>query len=63
MDLEASSHATGAIRRRRVVKGAGQLLRLVLSGLSFRGTSAWAEAGGHASLSDVTLLKRMRRCG
>jgi hypothetical protein len=67
LDLEASSRATGAIRRRRVIKGAGQLLRLVLayvlSGLSFRGTTAWAEAGGHASLSDVALLKRMRRCG
>jgi len=67
LDLEASSRATGAIRRRRAVSGAGQLLRLVLgyvlSGLSFRGTAAWAEAGGHASLSDVALLKRMRRCG
>jgi hypothetical protein len=66
LDLEASSRATGAIRRRRAVTGAGQLLRLVLgyvlSGLSFRGTAAWAEAGGYGSLSDVALLKRMRRC-
>jgi hypothetical protein len=67
LDLESSSRTTGAIRRKRVVTSGGQLLRLVLayvlSGLSFRSTAAWAEAGAHASLSDVALLKRMRRCG
>ena len=67
LDLESSSRTTGAIRRKRVVTNGGQLLRLVLayvlSGLSFRSTAAWAEAGAHASLSDVALLKRMRRCG
>jgi hypothetical protein len=67
LDLEASSRATGAIRRKRVVTSGSQLLRLVLayvlSGLSFRSTAAWAEAGEHASFSDVALLKRMRRCG
>jgi hypothetical protein len=35
----------------------------VLSGLSLRGTVAWAEASGEASFSDVALLKRLRRCG
>jgi len=67
LDLESSSRMTGAIRRKRVVTSGGQLLRLVLayvlSGLSFRSTAAWAEAGEHASFSDVALLKRMRRCG
>src|SRR5208282_2389540 len=67
LDLESSSRTTGAIRRKRVVTNGAQLLRLVLayvlSGLSFRSTAAWAEAGEHASLSDVALLKRMRRCG
>ena len=67
LDLESSSRTTGAIRRKRVVTSGGQLLRLVLayvlSGLSFRSTAAWAEAGEHASFSDVALLKRMRRCG
>jgi hypothetical protein len=67
LDLEASCRAHGAIRRLRAIRSAGQLLRLilgyVLSGLSFRGTSAWADAGGHAALSDVALLKRMRQCG
>lgn len=67
LDLESSSRMTGAIRRKRVVTSGGQLLRLVLAyvlgGLSFRSTAAWAEAGEHASFSDVALLKRMRRCG
>ena len=39
------------------------MLAYVLSGLSFRSTAAWAEAGEHASFSDVALLNRMRRCG
>lgn len=67
VDLEDSARASGAIRRTRVIKTGAQLLRLVLayalSGLSLRATAAWAEAGGHASFSDVALLKRLRRCG
>jgi len=67
IDLSGSCRSSGALRRTRVIKTAEQLLRLVLayvlSGLSFRGTAAWAEAGGHASFSDVALLKRVRRCG
>ena len=66
VDLEESARAKGAIKRTRTIKTAEQLLRLVLayvlSGLSFRGTAAWAEATGHASLSDVALLKRLRGC-
>jgi hypothetical protein len=67
LDLETTCRSHGAIKRSRKIKTAAQLLRLilgyVLSSLSFRGTATWAEAGGHASLSDVALLKRMRRCG
>lgn len=67
VDFEASAREHGAIVRRRVVKTAAQLLRLVLayclSGFSLRTTAAWAEASGEASLSDVALLKRLRRCG
>jgi hypothetical protein len=67
LDLETTCRATGAIRRTREIKTAAQLLRLilayVLSGLSFRGTATWADAGGHATFSDVALLKRMRGCG
>lgn len=66
-DLEGSARAHGALVRRRVITTAGQLLRLVLayalSGFSLRTTAAWAEASGQASLSDVALLKRLRRCG
>jgi hypothetical protein len=67
VDLEASSRSSGAIQRSRVIRSASQLLRLILAyvlgGLSFRGTAAWAESAGQASMSDVALLKRARRCG
>jgi len=67
VDVEGSARAHKALLRRRVIKTAGQLLRLVLayvlSGLSLRGTVAWAEAAGQASFSDVALLKRLRGCG
>lgn len=66
-DLDASAREQGALRRVRVIRTGAQLLRLVLvyvlSGLSLRGTAAWAEASGEASLSDVALLKRLRGCG
>jgi Transposase DDE domain len=66
-DLEASAREQGALVRKRVIRTAAQLLRLVLayvlSGLSLRSTAAWAETAGQASLSDVALLKRLRRCG
>jgi len=67
VDLEKSARKHGAIVRKRVVKSAEQLLRLVLayvlSGFSLRSTAAWAAAAGEASFSDVALLKRLRRCG
>jgi len=67
VDVEASAREHGAIVRRRVVRTAAQLLRLVLayclSGFSLRTTAAWAEASGQASFSDVALLQRLRRCG
>ena len=67
VDLEHSARDHGVIMRRRVIKTAAQLLRLmlvyVLSGLSLRSTAAWAAAAGEASFSDVALLQRLRRCG
>jgi hypothetical protein len=67
IDIDASAREHGAIERKRTIRNGAQLLRLVLayavSGLSLRSTSAWAEATGAASLSDVALLKRLRKCG
>jgi hypothetical protein len=66
-ELDASALRTGALKRRRVVNSASTLLRLALAygfcGLSLRDTTAWAEASGFASLSDVALLKRLRHAG
>lgn len=66
-DFEQGAREHNAIVRRRVIRTAAQLLRVVLayalSGLSLRSTAAWAAAAGEASFSDVALLKRLRRCG
>jgi hypothetical protein len=63
--LEATARSCGAIQRRRAVRQASTLLRLALvygfCGFSLRQTAAWAEAAEIASLSDVALLKRLRR--
>jgi len=57
---------TGAFIRPRNVKDADSLLRLCLGygpgGQSLRSAAAWAEATGLASLSNVGLLKRLRKC-
>jgi hypothetical protein len=64
VDLEGSARELGAFRRRRGVADAGVLLRLALvyggTGLSLRGTVAWAGSAGIASMSDVALLYRLR---
>jgi len=65
VDLEATAREFGALVRKRAVKSASTLLRLVLAyavgGFSLRQTAAWAEAAEVASLSDVALLNRVRR--
>jgi hypothetical protein len=67
IDIDASAREHGTIKRMRAIRNGAQLLRLVLayalSGLSLRSTSAWAEATGAASLSDVALLQRLKGCG
>ena len=64
LDLGATARATGAFQRARGVPSAEALLRLALiygaTDLSLRGTAAWAEATGVASLSDVALLGRLK---
>ncbi len=64
--VERLARETGAFTRSRNVKDAESLLRLCLTygpgDKSLRVGAAWAEATGVASLSDVALLKRLRKC-
>lgn len=63
--LEKEARETGAFARSRAVKDAVSLLRLALAyclgSMGLRLTAAWAEAAGLASLSNVALLKRLRK--
>jgi hypothetical protein len=65
--VEASAREKGAFARARGVASAADLLRLVLGyclgGMGLRSTSAWAASVGLADLSNVALLKRLRKCG
>lgn len=65
-ELEASAIAAGALIRRREVRSADTLLRLAMMygfcGFSLRQTAAYAQTIGFASISDVALLKRLRKC-
>lgn len=60
-----AARETGALTRARGIKDADTLLRLILlhaaSGLSLRQAVARASAAGLAQISDVALLKRLRR--
>src|SRR5688572_11890962 len=64
VDLEATARDSRALTRRRGITTAETLLRLALAygfcGLSLRQVTAWVEATGVASLSNVALLKRLR---
>lgn len=65
--IEASARELGAFLRVRAVQSAADLLRLILAyclgGMGLRSTSAWAASVGLADLSNVALLKRLRKCG
>ena len=65
--VEASAREKGAFARARGVASAADLLRLILAyclgGMGLRSTSAWAASVGLADLSNVALLKRLRKCG
>jgi hypothetical protein len=65
--IEASAREKGAFLRSRAVACATDLLQLVLAyclgGMGLRSTSAWAASAGLADLSNVALLKRLRKCG
>ena len=63
--VEASAREMRAFLRGRAVKSAADLLRLILAyclgGMGLRTTSAWAASAGLADLSNVALLKRLRK--
>lgn len=65
-NLEETAREAGALSRKRNVKSAGDLLRLVfacsLCAKSLRETSTWAAISGLAKLSNVAVLKRLRHC-
>lgn len=62
--LEKSAKETGALVRKRNVRSASDLLRLIFAygfcGLSLRQTAAWAHVANVAEISNVALLKRLR---
>ena len=66
-DLSRSAWSQSALIRRRQVDSAPALLRLVLAyalcDWSLRTTAAASERMGMGRLSDVAVLKRLRRCG
>lgn len=66
-EIARSAVTAGALIRRREVRSADTLLRLAITygfcGFSLRQTAAYAQTIGFATISDVALLKRLRRCG
>jgi hypothetical protein len=64
IDLEASARASGALRRKRHVRSASDLLRLALAygpgGQSLRQTAAWAHLQRVAEFSNVALMYRLQ---
>ena len=63
---EAQAKASGSLRRCRGFANAGQLLRVMMihlvDGCSLRETAVRAAEGNLAQVSDVALLKALRRC-
>lgn len=64
IDLERTARETKAIQRKRGIRSAKDLLRLILfyasSNWSLRLVGAWALLNGIGYLSDVAILKRLR---
>jgi len=65
IDLDKTLRDLGGLQRRRRIGDAQTLLRLALAyclgGWSLRATAAWAQVQDLAHLSDVALLKRLRK--
>jgi hypothetical protein len=66
-EREQAAHRLGAFQRKRQIKDADTLLRLLFvyawGGLSLRNTVAWAALRGVANLSDMALLERFQKTG
>jgi hypothetical protein len=66
LDIESTARETCALVRRREVRRAADLLRLVLAyavcDWSLRLVGAWATLMGIAALSDVAVRKRLQNC-
>jgi DDE family transposase len=64
-DRDAAAHRLGALTRKRQIRDADALLRLLFvyawGGLSLRNTAAWAKHQQVATLSDVALLERFQK--
>ena len=66
-ELECWARTTGALCRKRGVKGAPQLLRVALCygfcNLSLEIAAAWAQLSGTGRMTSKAVLRRMRQCG
>jgi hypothetical protein len=66
VDLDATARADKALQRRRAIRSAEDLLRLILvyalGDWSLQLVGAWAASLGLASLSDVAVLHRLEGC-
>ncbi len=64
-DLDEMAYRTGGFERRRELRRPSDVLRLAFAyavcDLSLRGVAAWAATHGIAKVSDVAVLKRLRR--
>jgi hypothetical protein len=65
LDLDESAREHGALTRRRLVRDGATLLRLALAygpgAMSLRSAATWAAACDIAQISDVGLLKRLKK--
>lgn len=65
-EIERSAVSSGALVRRRGIKSADDLLRLAITysfgGYSLRQTALYGQTLGFSTISDVGVLKRLRRC-
>lgn len=66
VDLKASAKAQGALKRKRKVRSAAALLRMVMAyavlDLPLRSVGAWGVITDEVDISDVAVMKRLQNC-